>query len=174
MSSYINFRSRFAHVQVYSSDTSFRAFEAIKGSNSWARYMVGSSEKIIYGGSAVGGVVNLIDNRIPTQPMEGLNGKADVGWSTVNKESRAAVMLESGNERYGMHVDAFGRHSGDMGEIPWPVRSRVLAPQPRPFVIQPTSAVAMPWVARSFGTKVIWACQARTTTALTARWPRIR
>ena len=70
---------------------------------------------IMYGGSAVGGVVNLIDNRIPTQPMEGLSGKADVGWSTVNKESRAAVMLESGNERYGLHVDAFGRHSGDMG-----------------------------------------------------------
>jgi len=69
---------------------------------------------IMYGGSAVGGVVNLIDNRIPTQPMEGLSGKADVGWSTVNKESRAAVMLESGNERYGLHVDAFGRHSGDM------------------------------------------------------------
>ena len=70
---------------------------------------------IMYGGSAVGGVVNLIDNRIPTQPMEGLSGKADVGWSTVNKESRAAVMLESGNDRYGLHVDAFGRHSGDMG-----------------------------------------------------------
>ncbi|NBS76972.1 MAG: TonB-dependent receptor [Betaproteobacteria bacterium] len=70
---------------------------------------------IMYGGSAVGGVVNLIDNRIPTLPMEGLSGKADVGWSTVNKESRAAVMLESGNERYGLHVDAFGRHSGDMG-----------------------------------------------------------
>ena len=70
---------------------------------------------IMYGGSAVGGVVNLIDNRIPTQAMEGLSGKADVGWSTVNKESRAAVMLESGNERYGLHVDAFGRHSGDMG-----------------------------------------------------------
>jgi iron complex outermembrane receptor protein len=70
---------------------------------------------IMYGGSAVGGVVNLIDNRIPTQPMEGLSGKADMGWSTVNKESRAAVMLESGNERYGLHVDAFGRHSGDMG-----------------------------------------------------------
>ena len=70
---------------------------------------------IMYGGSAVGGVVNLIDNRIPTQPMEGLSGKADVGWSTVNKESRAAGMLEFGNERYGLHVDAFGRHSGDMG-----------------------------------------------------------
>lgn len=70
---------------------------------------------IMYGGSAVGGVVNLIDNRIPTQAMEGLSGKADVGWSTVNKESRAAVMLESGNERYGLHVDAFGRHSGEMG-----------------------------------------------------------
>ena len=70
---------------------------------------------IMYGGSAVGGVVNLIDNRIPTQPMEGLSGKADVGWSTVNKESRAAVMLDSGNERFGSHVDDYGRARRDLG-----------------------------------------------------------
>ncbi len=69
---------------------------------------------IMYGGSAVGGVVNLIDNRIPTQPMEGLSGKADVGWSTVNKASQGGVLLESGTDRYGLHLDAFARNGGDM------------------------------------------------------------
>ena len=48
---------------------------------------------IMYGGSAVGGVVNVIDNRIPTQPMSGLSGKADVGWSSGNQEARGAAML---------------------------------------------------------------------------------
>ena len=68
---------------------------------------------IMYGGSAVGGVVNVIDNRIPTQPMSGLSGKADVGWSSGNQEARGAAMLESGNEKFAVHADAFGRQAQD-------------------------------------------------------------
>lgn len=37
-----------------------------------------------YGGSAVGGVVNLIDNRIPSEPIEGFGGRADLGYATGN------------------------------------------------------------------------------------------
>ena len=33
-------------------DLSFRALEAIQGSNGWARYMVGTQEKIVYGSKA--------------------------------------------------------------------------------------------------------------------------
>ena len=52
-----------------STDPSFRALEGVKGSNGWARYMVGSSEKIIYGNQAaepqlidsLGGHQNLAD-----------------------------------------------------------------------------------------------------------------
>ena len=68
---------------------------------------------IMYGGSAVGGVVNVIDNRIPTQPMSGLSGKSDVGWSSSNQEARGAAILESGNEKFALHVDAFGRQAQD-------------------------------------------------------------
>ena len=69
---------------------------------------------IMYGGSAVGGVVNLIDNRIPTAPMDGISGRTEAGWSSGNKERSAAVMLEAGNARYGLHIDAFGRKSEDV------------------------------------------------------------
>ncbi len=68
---------------------------------------------IMYGGSAVGGVVNLIDNRIPNQPMSGLSGKADAGWSSGNQESRSGVLLELGQDRFALHVDAFSRNSQD-------------------------------------------------------------
>jgi iron complex outermembrane receptor protein len=68
---------------------------------------------IMYGGSAVGGVVNLIDNRIPSQPITGLSGRADVGWASGNQETRGAAMLELGNGQYAVHADAFGRHSLD-------------------------------------------------------------
>lgn len=69
---------------------------------------------IMYGGSAVGGVVNLIDNRIPSAPMDGISGRTEAGWSSGNKERSAAVLLEAGNASYGLHIDAFGRKSDDV------------------------------------------------------------
>ena len=77
---------------------------------------------LLYGGSAVGGAVNVIDNRIARQPAfgreGGVLGKADVSWTTGKQERAAGVLLESGNERYQLHVDAFDRKSGD---VPAPV-----------------------------------------------------
>ncbi len=65
-----------------------------------------------YGGSAVGGVVNVIDNRIPREPLSGLSGKAQLQGATGNNERSVAGLLESGNERWAWHVDGFDRHTG--------------------------------------------------------------
>ncbi|MGO4393212.1 TonB-dependent receptor [Variovorax sp. M-6] len=67
-----------------------------------------------YGGSAVGGVVNVIDNRIPTEPIEGFGGRADLGYATGNREKAGGVVLEGGTDRYALHVDAFSRNSDDV------------------------------------------------------------
>ncbi|MBB3179026.1 TonB-dependent receptor [Variovorax sp. Sphag1AA] len=67
-----------------------------------------------YGGSAVGGVVNLLDNRIPTEPIAGFGGRADLGYATGNREKAGGVVLEGGNNRYALHVDAFHRDSDDV------------------------------------------------------------
>jgi iron complex outermembrane receptor protein len=67
-----------------------------------------------YGGSAVGGVVNVIDNRIPREAMSGVVGKAQIQGGTGNHERSVAGLLESGNERWGLHVDGFERRSGDV------------------------------------------------------------
>ncbi len=71
-----------------------------------------------YGGSAVGGVVNVIDNRIPRESLfdsaGGVSGKADVGLATGNAERGGALMLESGNDRYALHVDAQARRTDDV------------------------------------------------------------
>lgn len=67
-----------------------------------------------YGGSAVGGVVNVIDNRIPTEPLNGFGGRADVGYATGSREKSGGVVLEGGNDRYALHVDAFDRKSDDV------------------------------------------------------------
>ena len=71
-----------------------------------------------YGGSAVGGVVNVIDNRIPREALfdekGGIAGKADLGAATGNQERAAGVLLEAGNNRYAVHVDAMSRNTKDV------------------------------------------------------------
>lgn len=71
-----------------------------------------------YGGSAVGGVVNVIDNRIPSESQfdakGGVSGKADLGYATGNKEKAGAVLIEAGNNRFVMHADVSVRQSEDV------------------------------------------------------------
>lgn len=69
---------------------------------------------LLYGGSAVGGVVNVIDNRIPKERMDGLTGKADLGLSSGNRGKNGAFLIETGNERWALHADVSARSSGDV------------------------------------------------------------
>lgn len=68
---------------------------------------------LLYGGNALGGAVNLIDNRIPREPAPGISGKADLGYASGNREKSAAALVEGGNERIGLHVDMFHREMAD-------------------------------------------------------------
>ncbi|ROZ75361.1 TonB-dependent receptor [Ramlibacter sp. WS9] len=69
---------------------------------------------LLYGGNAIGGVVNLIDNRIPTEPMQGVSGKVDLGLASGNREKGAGVLIEGGTARYGLHADVFDRSTQDV------------------------------------------------------------
>jgi iron complex outermembrane receptor protein len=68
---------------------------------------------LLYGGNAIGGVVNLIDNRIPTEPLPGVAGKADLGLASGNREKGAAAAVDGGTDRLGLHVDMFNRSTQD-------------------------------------------------------------
>lgn len=68
---------------------------------------------LLYGGNALGGAINLIDNRIPREPAPGVAGKVDAGYASGNREKSAAALVEGGNERIGLHVDMFHREMGD-------------------------------------------------------------
>lgn len=69
---------------------------------------------LLYGGSAVGGVVNVIDNRIPRQAVSGVLGKAQAQAGSGNDERSVAGLVEAGNERWALHVDGFDRRTGDV------------------------------------------------------------
>jgi iron complex outermembrane receptor protein len=73
---------------------------------------------LLYGGSAVGGVVNVIDNRIPREALfdekGGVSGKLNLDAATGNREKAGAALVETGNDRYALHVDGFNRRTGDV------------------------------------------------------------
>ena len=69
---------------------------------------------LLYGGSAMGGVVNVLDNRIPREAIEGVQGRVQVQGASGNRESSGAALLETGDGTQAWHVDAFERRSGDV------------------------------------------------------------
>jgi iron complex outermembrane receptor protein len=72
---------------------------------------------LLYGGSATGGVVNTIDNRIPRQALSGLGGRAELRFGGAAKQRAGAALLEGGNATDGRgfswHADAAARRTDD-------------------------------------------------------------
>ncbi len=69
---------------------------------------------LFYGGSAVGGVVNTLDNRIPRAPMDGFSGSAEVRLGGAARERGGAALIETGNDRFALHADVFGRDTSNL------------------------------------------------------------
>ncbi|HEY1091423.1 MAG TPA: TonB-dependent receptor [Burkholderiaceae bacterium] len=68
---------------------------------------------LLYGGSAIGGVVNTLDNRIPRQRLQGITGVAELRLGGAAAERNAAAVLDGGSGDWAWHADAAGRSSDD-------------------------------------------------------------
>ncbi|MEQ1772846.1 MAG: TonB-dependent receptor [Burkholderiales bacterium] len=69
---------------------------------------------LFYGGNAVGGVVNVIDNRIPQEPVTGVRGRAETRFGGAESEKALGAMLEAGNGRFALHADVYTRDTDDL------------------------------------------------------------
>ncbi len=73
---------------------------------------------LLYGGSAIGGVVNVIDNRIARErtfgAKGGVMGKAEVRAGGAADERSTGAMVEAGNDKFVLHVDAFDRSTKNL------------------------------------------------------------
>lgn len=69
---------------------------------------------VLYGGNAVGGVVNTIDNRIAQRPITGVTGRAEPRVGGPDDERSFGALVEGGNGRIAFHADAFAREAGDL------------------------------------------------------------
>jgi iron complex outermembrane receptor protein len=82
---------------------------------------------LIYGGSAIGGVVNIIDNRIPTAlPEGGVDGVISTQASSVDDGKSVFGRLTVGVGHFAFNIDRVSRSTDDY-DIPSPARSARLA-----------------------------------------------
>ena len=68
---------------------------------------------LLYGGSAVGGVVNAIDNRIPSAPLDGVTGRGEVRFGGAESQRNGALVIDGGNGLFAIHGDAYKRKTED-------------------------------------------------------------
>ena len=78
---------------------------------------------LLYGGSAIGGVVNTFDNRIPTTAIDGIHGAGELRYGGADTTRSSAGKLEAGDGTFALHLDANSRQFNDL-KIPGYARSR--------------------------------------------------
>ena len=72
---------------------------------------------LLYGSGAIGGLVNVVDGRIPTTLSKQLNGEAEVKYGAVNKEKSASFFLDNSVGDVALHFDGNSRDA-DNYKIP--------------------------------------------------------
>ncbi|MCB1678065.1 MAG: TonB-dependent receptor [Halioglobus sp.] len=69
---------------------------------------------LLYGGGAIGGVVNVIDNRIPAAAEPGLRGGAEYRYDGAADTDNLVFRVEGGNGRTALYVDGLYRDWSDL------------------------------------------------------------
>lgn len=93
---------------------------------------------LLYGGNAMGGVVNVIDNRIPQTALHGVTGRAEFRHGGAERDKGTGAVFEAGNGRFALHADAYTRDTDDLA-IPGFARSaRRRAADPLPAAREAT------------------------------------
>lgn len=78
---------------------------------------------LLYGGNAIGGVVNSFDNRIPSEPVDGVHGRGELRYGGADTTRSAAGAVEAGDGNFALHLDAGSREFNDL-RIPGYAHSR--------------------------------------------------
>ncbi|MBO9491321.1 TonB-dependent receptor [Endozoicomonas sp. G2_1] len=66
-----------------------------------------------YGSGAIGGVVNVVDNRIPTEIYDSATGEAELRYDSVSDERFAKIDANASAGQFSFHFDGFTRETND-------------------------------------------------------------
>ncbi len=77
---------------------------------------------LLYGSSAIGGVVNLVSDEIATKPVEGVHGAFTAQGATADENAGVAGNLSGGNGRVAYRVNGSAQRTGEYktpeGDVP--------------------------------------------------------
>lgn len=94
---------------------------------------------LLYGSGAIGGVVNLVDGRIPqVVPANGLSGRTQINYDSVSDGGTGMFRVDAGGDGFALHADGVYRRDGNY-EIP----GRTLE---NSFVHSKSGAVGGSWI----------------------------
>lgn len=68
---------------------------------------------LIYGNGAIGGVVNVIDNKIATEPVDQLSGSLGAKVTSTDQGRQYNAEINGGNGQFAFHLDGFNKQSSD-------------------------------------------------------------
>ncbi|MCE1194762.1 MAG: TonB-dependent receptor [Acidovorax sp.] len=99
---------------------------------------------LVYGNGAVGGVVNVLDGKVPTAvPEKGYEGSAELRANTGAREAAGAFSLTGGTGPLAVHVEGVARDAGNYGVGKgWAGGDKV----PGSFNRTDTGSVGLSWV----------------------------
>lgn len=72
---------------------------------------------LLYGSGAIGGVVNVVDNRLPKERQDETNGRVSALYDTVSSERTLSTDMNGGAGEFAWHFDGYSRQSDDY-EVP--------------------------------------------------------
>jgi len=79
---------------------------------------------LLYGGSAMGGVVNAIDHRIPKEQLDGMTGRVEMRFGGPDSTRNGAAVVDIGNGQFAIHADVYTRTTSDLDIPGFAVSSR--------------------------------------------------
>lgn len=114
-----------------------------------------------YGPGAIGGVINLIDNRIHAEPLDQLEGAVDLRYADNGDLASAATRVDVGDGRHALHFDGSHSRNNDL-EIPGRADSDDLD-QPRGTLANSANQTSAVGVGYTFHQdSVLWGVSANT------------
>lgn len=80
---------------------------------------------VLYGAGAIGGVVNVIDHRIPKEPLNGVMGRGETRFGGADNERSGAAVIDVGNGTFAIHADVYTRKTDDLS-IPSSAQNKLI------------------------------------------------
>ncbi|HEX4857773.1 MAG TPA: TonB-dependent receptor plug domain-containing protein, partial [Usitatibacteraceae bacterium] len=68
---------------------------------------------LLYGGTAIGGVVNIIDRRVAREPLSGSGAIVEARSGGAERENGLSAALDAGNGLFAIHADGATRETAD-------------------------------------------------------------